>query len=188
MRTYCNCPIQRSMKIADVNEYVKREGAQSLLRWNKARLTPARALMEQIPFRPRECTTEKAACCGNCTASCQWRCVQDCLHRSYMYLALLKDVPTEKLRPEMIALREAFSATPARIEYEPLVKLIQKIIRVDKEVSKGHKFNYAPLELDEVDPRTGFKYLQEWPASGLCPFCRPIQRQYVRKPSKPRRG
>lgn len=171
----------------------------------------ARAMMmDEVPFKLKICRSGMA-CCGICTRRCDYRCVQDVIHKLYMKAACIY-TGALAFEDADIASREAYKAlTNPNTNYETLVDIVNSIYvkaggklseenRCNRDLSHDdldrYMYEYAPIALArpnaagamlrERNPETGEVLLLEWPETGLCPFCIP-RTTYIRKPSGGRR-
>ena len=151
--------------------------------------------MSNIPFRVKPCAYGIQICCGMCTRTCDSRCVQDILHRSYLYLsqqegniedwpAVLKALHTAITFP--LSHKQIDMGLVSIIGLHYNSELLERmrsygVANKNRYVQHPHKFNYAPRYVEDVDPESGFIKLLDWPGSGLCPFALP---PYKRKPGR----
>lgn len=163
--------------------------------WNLLRLTDLaltgsslEVIKDSVPFREQLCK-RTMKCCGVCTRQCKNRCLQDSLHRLYIWRKLVEASPESSipLGIRLIA-RQHFESI------EALSWAVGEIIsaKTNTEVRKymerlqlcrsanPNKIDYAPQPaLDEssgkriVNSATGCIKFREWPETGLCPFCTP---------------
>lgn len=132
-----------------------------------------------VPFRVEPCPRNYPTCCGMCTQSCSKRCVQDCMHRMYLYFQ--KDVAEWPLELRLLHEALKFASYPQIAlqigqicSYGKNRGLRERIMQygipyVDRHAQQPHKMNYSP---ELVTP--GHRELVEWPSSGLCPYCAPV--------------
>lgn len=143
-----------------------------------------------IPFRGGSCP-RSMRCCGMCTRQCQTRCVQDCLHRLYMWKQLVDNTPEDER--EQIPLSIRYIVNQKFESHAHLSLLVGEILSrnrnplVDQYMKDAHlyhtenpyKIDYSPrVASDEngkriVNPETGELVVLYWPQSGLCPYCLP---------------
>lgn len=147
--------------------------------------------ISDIPYRGGACSrTHK--CCGVCTRRCGTRCIQDCLHRLYVWSLLVENTPVESRDHIPLAIRlivdQRFDS------HEQLSWCVGEIIsaHTNRELSQHMKkaelkwyehpyYNdYGPMVvLDpetgrrKVNPVTGEVVYRNWPETGLCPHCLP---------------
>lgn len=157
-------------------------------------------LKQLIPFRSTLCN-RTVGCCGECTRLCIHRCVQDCLHRIYVWRKLAETSPVPKAIH--YAINQKFD-TP-----EDLALVVGEIISAKtntkvREYLNHEEISYAdhPYKNDyasriAVDPNTGKRIVNpdnggflvlKWPKTGLCPYCLPkstIDRRRLKKHMDP---
>ena len=157
-------------------------------------------ITEVVPFRRPTCT-RSLKCCGVCTRQCYSRCIQDCLHRVYMWRKMVESASEEQLRniPQSIkyVVNQKFETL------EDLSWVVGEIIsrnsnsKLKSYMSSAqlrpeenpYKLDYAPTPSinpmtgkREVDHTTGSIKILQWPESGLCPYCLPrvtVDRRYM---------
>ena len=101
----CNCPV---VGIDGIEDSKQKQRVASFLnglgddvtQWSLLSLTDlARAgndlqtINDTIPFRGGPCP-RSIRCCGMCSRQCYTRCVQDCLHRLFMWRKLVESTPS----------------------------------------------------------------------------------------------
>lgn len=154
-----------------------------------------------IPFRGGVCP-RTMRCCGVCTRKCYHRCIQDCLHRLYMWRKLVENTPESER--DQIPLNIRMIVTQQFESAEDLSWVVSEIIAQCantklKEYMNSenlrpeenpYKIDYAPQVA--IDPHTGKRIvnrdtgelqIRNWPESGLCPFCLPestVDRRYLK--------
>lgn len=143
-----------------------------------------------VPFKIRYCANA-FKCCGTCMQYCEYRCVQDVLHRFYLWCY---GCYTEKESSREIQIMTAKLMDP-RVKFEELLDMMYSKISpvVNKRLAKDlreevldenpYVLNYEPIipghlsekgkYVKEVDPDTGMYRVIQWPDSGLCPYCMP---------------
>lgn len=148
-------------------------------------------LNSEVPFKLKDCQMFMC-CCGNCGARCNMRCVQDVIHKIYMKAVniYMGYIPYEKASIEE---RVCFDAlTNSKINYQSLCEILNEFattnspvaeIRLRKEqlgtTNKQYNYDYAPYVEREgqsyknVNKETGEVLFDNWPLSGMCPYCLP---------------
>lgn len=143
-----------------------------------------------IPFRPKACPRHIRICCGICTRSCKTRCVQDILHRSFLYLHEFRGTDISEWPAPIRSLYNTLHPKQGLPGYELAVRGILEIIalqrnsdlagrmllygfdsKVRQYANHPHKFDYSARLTTDIDPETGFFRVLDWPQSGMCPFC-----------------
>lgn len=148
-------------------------------------------ICSSVPFRGGACS-RSMRCCGMCTRQCKTRCVQDCLHRLYMWNKLVESTPSTER--EKLPLNIRLIVNQSFESHEHLSWVVGDILSQNTNkklkahmVQEGlrpeenpYKIDYAPsVEIDfatgkrKCDPVTGELSILAWPKSGLCPFCLP---------------
>ena len=146
---------------------------------------------DSIPFRGGACSRTRK-CCGECTRICNTRCVQDCLHRLYMWHQMVEYTPVEERDKLPLAIRLIVKQRFA--SHEQLSRCVSEIIsaHTNPELAKyieeadlgwqehPQHLNYGPAVVMDpatgkrrVNPNTGEISYRNWPESGLCPHCLP---------------
>lgn len=144
-----------------------------------------------IPFKGGPCSRTRN-CCGMCTRKCHMRCVQDCLHRLYMWRRLVESTPESERRNLPLNIQ-----CIVKQKFKTLYDLSWAVSDIIsscsntklKEYMKNeniypcanpNKIDYAPqVEINPntgkrvTDPVSGRLRVVEWPATGLCPYCLP---------------
>lgn len=203
----CNCPIAGLNGIDDkeheqrVNDFLKGLAADGKLAdsgWSLLSITDiARAgndlqtICDNVPFRGGPCA-RSIRCCGMCTRQCYHRCVQDCLHRLYMWKQSVVNTPSTER--EKLPLNLRMIVTQSFGTHRQLSWVVGEIISRNtnsklkeymqhealRSEENPYKINYAPqVEVDphtgkrKCDPFTGELRILAWPRTGLCPFCLP---------------
>ena len=152
--------------------------------------------LEGIPFRKHACPRTRK-CCAECTRRCPYRCVQDCLNRMYMWRQSFNQ-PTSKV-PEALKLMvnqkfetaEDLATAVGEILSVSTNPQLKRYIESNHISSRTHpyKLDYEQdYRYDErgrrvVNKTTGELSLNNWPESGLCPYCIPtnmIDRRYIK--------
>lgn len=190
----CNCPVvEQSRQKQLVEEFLKSSDGWSLL--SLVDMYKAGNSLEDInqvvPFRGGPCN-RSMRCCGVCTRQCYSRCVQDCLHRLYMWQKLVENTPsTERdklpLNLRMIVTQkfetlEDLSWVVGEILSQTSNSVLKEYMRNGNLYPKDnpYKIDYAPrVDVDpatgrrKCDPTTGELCILPWPRTGLCPYCLP---------------
>lgn len=195
----CNCPVVGIDGIEDskqkqlVEEFLKNSDGWSLL--SLIDMYKAGNSLEDInqvvPFRGGPCN-RSMRCCGVCTRQCYSRCIQDCLHRLYMWQKLVDSTPsTERdklpLNLRMIVTQKFetlkdLSWVVGEILSQTSNSVLKEYMRNENLYPKDnpYKIDYAPqVELDsstgkrKCNPATGELIIADWPRTGLCPYCLP---------------
>ena len=199
----CNCPV---VGIDGIEDSKQKQRVASFLnglgddvtQWSLLSLTDlARAgndlqtISDTIPFRGGPCP-RSIRCCGMCSRQCYTRCVQDCLHRLFMWRKLVESTPSterEKLPLSFRLIVHQKFESHSQMSWCVGEILSRKTNSILKEYMKNaslrpeenpYKIDYAPqVEVDphtgkrKCDPLTGELCIMEWPRTGLCPFCLP---------------
>lgn len=162
-------------------------------------------ITQVVPFRGGECTRTRR-CCGDCVRQCYTRCVQDCLHRIWVWRKMVESTPeTERERIPLavrLIVKQQFESH-RQLSWCVGEILSRKTNAALKEYMERagltnythpYRNDYAPtVALDPttgrrmVNPMTGEIRLLKWPESGLCPYCLPnvtIDRHYTSKEVK----
>lgn len=203
----CNCPIvgidgiedsKQKQLVAGFLESLAPDGTYAKSDWNLLSLVAMakagntlRTINEVIPFRGGPCA-RSMRCCGVCTRQCKQRCVQDCLHRLYMWNKLVESTPSTER--EKIPLNVRLIVNQKFDSHEHMSWVVGEILSQStnsnlKEYMKNeslrpeenpYKIDYAPqVEVDpstgkrRYDPSNGELLIAEWPKTGLCPHCLP---------------
>lgn len=151
-----------------------------------------------VPFRHTLCV-RSVRCCGECTRLCRHRCVQDCLHRIYMWRQLVNNTAEEERHLIPLAIRCVVSQHFE--DAEDLSLVVSEIISTrtnprvkeylqNENASHPYRNDYAPMYAADpatgkrvVNPSTGDILVLKWPKSGLCPYCLPrttLDRRYLK--------
>lgn len=190
----CNCPIvEPEQQKALIESLLKGADGWSLLSLSDM----ARAgnsvedIQQVIPFRGGPCN-RSMRCCGVCTRQCYHRCIQDCLHRLYMWRSLVESTPSTER--ELLPLNLRMIVTQRFETLEDLSWVVGEILSQTsnsrlKEYMRNanlypkdnpYKIDYAPqVEVNPItgkrvcDPNNGELHILAWPKTGLCPFCLP---------------
>ena len=144
-----------------------------------------------VPFRIKSCT-QAMCCCGNCATRCNSRCVQDVIHKVYMkalniYMGYIpyKDASLEA--------RICYDAlTNPKITYQSLCEIVnefattntaakENLVRKEQlgTTNQQYCYDYAPYvereghSYKKVNKETGEVLFDDWPLSGMCPYCLP---------------
>lgn len=164
------------------------------------------AEIEQVvPFRGGPCARTNR-CCGDCVRQCYTRCVQDCLHRLWMWKKMVEATPeNERSRIPLavqLIVNQKFEShrhlswcVGEILSRKTNMHLKEYMERAGlNDLTHPYRNDYAPsVQLDPttgrrmVNPNTGEIKLVKWPESGLCPHCLPnvtIDRHYVKKEVK----
>lgn len=199
----CNCPV---VGIDGIEDSKQKQRVASFLnglgddvtQWSLLSLTDlARAgndlqtISDTIPFRGGPCS-RSIRCCGTCSRQCYTRCVQDCLHRLFMWRKLVESTPSTEREKLPLSLRLIVNQkfeSHNQMSWCVGEILSRKTNSTLKEYMKNaslrpeenpYKIDYAPqVEVDphtgkrKCDPLTGELCIMEWPRTGLCPFCLP---------------
>lgn len=149
-------------------------------------------ILDTIPFRGGPCN-RTTRCCGCCTRKCYNRCIQDCLHRLYIW----KNTPEEVLPfGAKLAIHQKFEShrhlswvVSEVISGSSNTKLKEYMVNEHiRPEENPNKMDYSPRP--EIDPNSGKRRVNpisgelsflEWPKSGLCPYCLPaitVDRRY----------
>lgn len=202
----CKCPAvgldgvyspEQKQAVAEFLNSLAPDGVLAKSDWNLLSLNDManagndlKTISSTIPFRGGPCP-RTVRCCGMCTRQCQHRCVQDCLHRLYMWKKLVESTPPADRDKLPLSLRLIVTQkfeSHAHLSWVVGEVLARKTNAKLKEYMENaslrpeenpYKVDYAPqvaIGADGkrlVDKSTGeIKYV-EWPASGLCPYCLP---------------
>ena len=146
-----------------------------------------------IPFKLGDCYTS-LPCCGECIRHCQYRCVQDILHKisvkaSVIYLGI---VPYDKAPADARACYKAI--TSLNSNYVTLNAIVDEL---NAEKEEGITYDYAPFvdkvgnKYNNYDKETGEVLFTNWPDDGMCPYCVPpttIITRYSQRNAKRSRG
>ena len=199
----CNCPV---VGIDGIEDSKQKQRVASFLnglggdvtQWSLLSLTDlARAgndlqtISDTIPFRGGPCS-RSIRCCGMCSRQCYTRCVQDCLHRLFMWRKLVEGTPSTERENLPLGFRLIVNQkfeSHSQMSWCVGEILSRKTNSILKEYMKNaslrpeenpYKIDYAPqVEVDphtgkrKCDPLTGELCIMEWPRTGLCPFCLP---------------
>ena len=199
----CNCPV---VGIDGIEDSKQKQRVASFLnglgddvtQWSLLSLTDlARAgndlqtISDTIPFRGGPCP-RSIRCCGMCSRQCYTRCVQDCLHRLFMWRKLVESTPSterEKLPLSFRLIVNQKFESHSQMSWCVGEILSRKTNSILKEYMKNaslrpeenpYKIDYAPqvevvphTRKRRCDPLTGALCIMEWPRTGLCPFCLP---------------
>lgn len=137
-----------------------------------------KALQQQVPFKLPGCSCP-SLCCGACSRVCTHRCVQDLLQRVQLLCAT---------QPWFVKTLQ----NPLFTTYDHLLSLYNDYLRSVNRY--GQHFDYGPAVekvqvgrsgqlRTKIDPERGCAIYDEWPVSGLCPFCLPKEAFYkARRP------
>lgn len=203
----CNCPIvgidgiedsKQKQLVAGFLESLAPDGTYAKSDWNLLSLVDmakagndVQTINEVIPFRGGPCA-RSMRCCGVCSRQCKQRCVQDCLHRLYMWNKLVESTPSTER--EKIPLNIRLIVNQKFDSHEHMSWVVGEILSQNtnsnlKEYMKNeslrpeenpYKIDYAPqVEVDpstgkrRCDPATGELVIADWPRTGLCPHCLP---------------
>ena len=203
----CNCPVvgidgiedsKQKQLVAGFLESLAPDGAYAKSKWSLLNLVDMakagndiRTISEVIPFRGGPCA-RSMRCCGVCTRQCKQRCVQDCLHRLYMWHKLVESTPSTER--ESIPLNIRLIVNQKFDSHEHMSWVIGEILSQNtnsylksymlkeglRPEENPYKIDYAPQV--EVDPETGKRVcdvatgelkIAAWPTTGLCPHCLP---------------
>lgn len=143
-----------------------------------------------IPFKLKNCVY-LFKCCGDCIQFCPHRCVQDVLHRYYLWCNncyLGYDSPrdiqimTKKLMDPRVTYDDLLSMMYDKIS--PVKnKRLAKDLKEEVYDENPYLLNYEPITTGHIsptgrfvkdyDPDTGLYNIIQWPDSGLCPYCSP---------------
>lgn len=203
----CNCPIvsvdgiedsKQKKLVAGFLESLAPDGAYAKSKWNLLSLidmakagNDVQTLSEVIPFRGGPCA-RSMRCCGVCTRQCRQRCVQDCLHRLFMWNQLVESTPSDER--EQIPLNIRLIVTQKFESHEHMSWVVGEILSQNTNIylkaymqkealrpeENPYKIDYAPAV--EIDPETGKRVcdaitgelkIASWPKTGLCPHCLP---------------
>lgn len=151
-------------------------------------------LSRLVPFKLAYCNAN-LRCCGQCMKRCTKRCVQDVIYRFWMMLqGPEKNVYT--IAAKGLLRRESITYEQIRLLVED--QLCVKTHKQLKEYSENfhnlsgflenpYRYDYEPQKIKDargvvVDEITHEIALQNWPSTGLCPYCLP-SRMVVRRRS-----
>lgn len=159
-------------------------------------------IKEVIPFRGGPCA-RSMKCCGACSRQCRQRCVQDCLHRLYLWHKLVENTPETEYDSIPLSIRLIVNQKFTSHEHMSWVigeilsqhtnsKLKEYMQNAELRPEENpYKTDYAAqVEVDPstgrrvVNPSTGQLHILEWPQTGLCPYCLPevtVDRRYSKK-------
>ena len=203
----CDCPIvgidgiedsKQKQLVAGFLESLAPDGAYAKSGWSLLNLSDmaragndVRTISEVVPFRGGPCN-RSMRCCGVCTRKCYTRCVQDCLHRLFMWQKTVENTPAterEKLPLNIRLIVNQKFESHAHMSWVVGEILSQSSNNSLKEYMKNeslrpeenpYKIDYAPqVKVDPhtgrrlCNPNTGELIVAEWPQTGLCPFCLP---------------
>lgn len=162
-------------------------------------------ITDTIPFRGGTCQRTRR-CCGDCVRQCYTRCVQDCLHRLWVWNKTVESAPEDERERIPLAIRlivnQKFESHQQMswcvgeiLSRKTNVQLKEYMERAGlTDWSHPYRNDYGPtVALDPktgkriVNPITGEIKLLKWPESGLCPYCLPnvtIDRHGIRKEIK----
>lgn len=148
-------------------------------------------ISEVVPFRSEECRRSKR-CCGVCTRRCYARCLQDSLHRLYMWRKLVETTPKDEQESIPLGIRmivkkdfdnhRELSWAVGEILSQSSNTTVKEYMQDAKlrPEENPYKVDYAPqVAISPVDgrrmadPVTGALHIMEWPETGLCPYCLP---------------
>lgn len=203
----CDCPIvgidgmedsKQKQLVAGFLKSLAPDGIYAKSDWNLLSLVDMakagndiKTISEVIPFRGGPCA-RSMKCCGVCSRRCKHRCVQDCLHRLYMWNKMVESTPSTER--EKIPLNIRLIVNQKFDSHEHMSWVVSEILSQNtnsnlKEYMKNeslrpeenpYKIDYAPQV--EVDPSTGKRrcdhatgelVIADWPRTGLCPYCLP---------------
>ena len=158
-----------------------------------------------VPFRGGQCPRTRR-CCGDCVRQCYIRCVQDCLHRLWVWNKMVESTPEEERERIPLAIRlivnQKFESHRHMSWCVGEILSRKTNMHLKEYMERAELNNYThPYRNDygpsvSIDPKTGRRMvnpvtgqikLLEWPESGLCPHCLPnvtIDRHYVKKEVK----
>lgn len=195
----CTCEIQKKQIALDFLN------SANLWTWNLLSLqdmyaagNTLRDIREVVPFRVEACN-RSVRCCGVCTRMCRSRCVQDCLHRIYMWRQMVLNTPDDRKMYIPAAIK--FVAFQKFETPEDMSLVVGEILSaktntqlrkyLDNVKDHPYKNSYEPMcALDPltgkrmVDPSNGAIKFLHWPTSGLCPYCLPrvtVDRRYGKR-------
>lgn len=162
-------------------------------------------IAQVVPFRGGQCPRTRR-CCGDCVRQCYIRCVQDCLHRLWVWNQMVQATPESEQERIPLAIRLIVKQKFAShrhlswcvgeiLSRKTNMHLKEYMERADlNNLTHPYRNDYGPtVALDPhtgrrmVNPVTGEIQLHHWPESGLCPYCLPnvtIDRHYVKKEVK----
>lgn len=162
-------------------------------------------IMQLVPFRGGQCPRTRR-CCGDCVRQCYTRCVQDCLHRLWVWNQMVQATP--EAERDRIPLAVRLIVNQKFESHQQLSWCVGEILsrktnaQLKEYMERAGLNNYTHPYRNEygptvrIDPKTGRRMvnpitgqiqLVEWPESGLCPYCLPnvtIDRHYVKKEVK----
>ena len=182
MRTYCVYPGHLYCDDKEAEEFIRQSLVSSTSIWNTLR-DHRYELDTFMKGRTKACSRGFLSCCGACTFVCRTRCATDIASRLQLYV--LED-PT-RLKALM---------DPA-VTYEQYCGMVNSIIsgyfNADRRrslrsrgiIENPNKFAYySHIAMEphprtgkprpQVDTRTGRVILLQWPESGMCPHCLPV--------------
>lgn len=141
------------------------------------------ALAKNVPFKLVGCNAA-TLCCGACTRLCTHRCVQDLLQRiqlicmTHPWVARTLEDPKFATYDHLLSLYNDYLRSVDRYgqhyDYGPAVEKVQK--------------GSSGIYQTKIDPRSGTAVYDEWPVSGLCPFCLPKEAFYRKRRNRGERG
>ena len=157
-------------------------------------------LARYVPFKLGGCNAN-LRCCGQCMKRCTKRCVQDVLYRFYMMLNG-PDSNVYTIAAKGLQKREHITYEQVRLlvedqlcikSHKQLRKYSENFHNVANFAENPYRYNYEPRKLMDTngpvtDPITHEVQLQDWPDSGLCPYCLPSRMVIRRRSEKDRRG
>jgi hypothetical protein len=195
----CNCPrVPATTQAELVKSFVPEAGKWSLLDLQQMYISgnSLQDIAQIVPFRGGPCN-RSIRCCGVCTRKCYHRCIQDCLHRIYMWKMSL-DNGVDLPLAERYATTQKFenlaemSWVVSEILSQSSNTKVRKYMQHEnlRPEENPNKIDYAPSYAVDpnngkrvVDISTGELLIRKWPESGLCPYCLPnatIDRRYAR--------
>ena len=203
----CNCPVvgidgledsKQKQLVADFLKGLSPDGKLAKSEWSLLSLVDLaqagndlETIGATIPFRGGPCN-RSLRCCGVCTRQCYHRCVQDCLHRLFMWKKLVETTPATEREHLPLSLR--LIVNQSFESHAQLSWVVGEIISKNtnnklKEYMENaalrseenpYKIDYAAqVEVDRntgkrrCNPDTGELFIAEWPRTGLCPYCLP---------------
>lgn len=193
----CNCPRLDLTKYKElVNQFlhsIAPDGSLAQSGWSLLTLmdmyeggNSLEEIKTVVPFRSSACTRTNK-CCGVCTRQCLTRCPMDCLHRLHMWTSVaMSETEDSPLNFQILACTKFHS-------YEELSYTIGDVLSPKKNrkleaymakermlpQENPYKIDYAPQVVLGPDGKrvvnrsTGEIQIEEWPKSGLCPYCLP---------------
>lgn len=203
----CTCPIvgidgiesfQQKHKVQEFLRMLDSEGVLARADWSLLSISDMalagnslQTITDAVPFRGGPCN-RTMKCCGVCVRQCYTRCIQDCMHRLYMWKKLVENTPP--MERERLPLSIRLIVKQKFESHKHLSWVIGEILSQKTNSKLKEYMSYADLRPEEnpykidyspqvdIDPATGKRRVDirsgelcfvEWPQSGLCPYCLP---------------